>query len=243
MRGDELSIEEALHRRCIADTSLLNNFVHSASAWVLNRLLRGPIRLSPTVLDAKETTLPDFPRSEPASEVLKPLHMAGQPGYPEYRRIAPFIQSFALGAGGLWEPVNPTKDELVLAARLSNRAIRSEVRRICPGTERRKKIELDRGEAEAAAIAITRGWTFLTEDQASVELLECLYPEVPLQRTCTLLVHAVDREILTCEEAFEMFNRRVVDELGFWATRRADGTRQRLWLRCAPPGCSWEYLA
>lgn len=239
MRGDELSVEEALHRRCIADTSLLNNFVHSASAWVLDRLLGGPIYLSPTVLDVKEPLLPDFPRNEPASEFLKPLHMAGQPGYSEYRQIAPFIQSFALDAGDLWEPVEPSKDELVLAARLSNRTIRSNVCRTCPGT-RCKKVELDPGEAEAAAIAIARGWTFLTEDQASVELLGCLYPDVPVQKTCTLLVHAVERETLTCEEASELFNRRVVDELGCWATRRANGTRQRLWLRCDATRCSWE---
>ncbi len=239
MRGDELSVEEALSRRCIADTSLLNNFVHSASAWVLERLLGKPVCLSPTVLDVEETRLPDFPRTEPASEFLRPLHMARLPGYPEYRKIAPVIQSFALGAGDRWEPVEPSKEELVLAARLSNRTIRSEVRRVCPETSR-IRAELDPGEAEAAAIAITRGWTFLTEDQASVELLGCLYPDVPMQRTCTLLVYAVEKETLTCEEASELFNRRVVDELGFWATRRADGTNQRLWLRCNPARCSWE---
>ncbi len=138
MRGDEISVGEALSRRCIADTSLLNNFVHSASAWVLDRLLEEPVRLSPTVLDVEETILPDFPRTEPASEFLRPLHMAGQPGYSEYRRIAPFIQSFALGAGDLWEPVAPSKDELALAARLSSRTIRSEVRRRCPETRRKK---------------------------------------------------------------------------------------------------------
>ena len=239
MRGDELAVEEALSRRCIADTSLLNNFVHSASAWVLDRLLEGPIRLSPTVLDVEETLLPDFPRTEPASEFLRPLYMASAPGRSDYRKIAPFIQSFAFAAGDLWEPVEPSKDELVLAVRLSNRTIRSVVHRTCPDVSR-KKMELDPGEAEAAAIAITRGWTFLTEDQASVELLGCLYPDVPVQRTCMLLVHAVEQAILTCEEASELFNRRVVDELGFWATRRANSTRQRLWLRCDPTRCSWE---
>jgi hypothetical protein len=239
LRGDELAVEEALSGRCIADTSLLNNFIHSASAWVLDRLLKEPVRLSPTVLDVEETLLPDFPRNEPASEFLRPLYIAGQPGYSDYRKIAPFIQSFALGAGDLWEPVEPSKDELALSARLSSRTIRPEVRRSCPGTSR-KRVELDPGEAEAAAIAISRGWTFLTEDQASVELLKCLYPDVPVQRTCTLLVHAVERETLTCEEAANLFNRRMVDDLGFWATRRADGIRQRLWLRCDPARCSWE---
>jgi hypothetical protein len=159
LRGDELPIEEALSRRRIADTSLLNNFVHSASAWVLERLLGRPVCVSPTVLDVGETRLPDFPRTEPASEFLRPLHMATLPGHSEYRKIAPFIQSFALGAGELWEPIEPSKEELLLAARLSNRTIRSEVRRVCPETSR-KRAELDSGEAEAAAIAIARGWTF-----------------------------------------------------------------------------------
>jgi hypothetical protein len=239
LRGDELPVEVTLSRRCIADTSLLNNFVHSASAWVLERLLGKPVCLSPTVLDVEETRLPDFPRTEPASEFLRPLYIATLPGYSEYRGIAPFIQSFALGAGDHWEPVEPTKEELVLAARLSNRTIRAEVHRVCPET-RRKKLELDPGEAEAAAVSICRGWTFLTEDQASVELLDCLYPHVPVQRTCTLLTHAVEQLSLSCEEASELFNRRMVDELGFWAMRRMDGARQRLWLRCDPARCSWE---
>lgn len=239
MREDDLSIEAALSRRCIADTSLLNNFVHSASAHVLDRLLRKPVRLSPTVLDMEETLLPEFPQTEPASEFLRPLYMAGLPGHSDYRKIAPFIQSFALDAGSLWEPVEPSEDELVLASCLSSKTIRSEARRVCSEMSR-KKVELRSGEAEAAAIAITRGWTFLTDDQASAELLACLYPGIPIQRTCTLLVHAVEKEIMTCGEASELFNKRMVDELGFWATRRAGGSRQHLWLRCDPANCSWE---
>ncbi len=239
MRGDELSIEEVLGRRCIADTSLLNNFVHSASVYVLDQLLKKPVQLSPTVLNVEETLLPDFPRTEPASEFLKPLYMAGLPGHSEYKKIAPFIQSFALSAGGLWEPVEPSRDELILAARLRSKTIRTEVRRVCPNISRRK-VELDPGEAEAAAIAIRRGWTFLTEDQASAELLGCLYPTVPVRRTCTLLIHAAEQGLLTCEEAAALFNKRIVDQLGFWAFRKSGGTRQRLWLRCIPARCSWE---
>jgi hypothetical protein len=156
LRGDKLSVEEALGRRCIADTSLLNNFVHSASVYILDRLLREPVHLSPTVLNVEETLLSDFPRMESASEFLKPLYMAGLPGHSDYRKIAP-IQSFALSAGDLWEPAEPSRDELVLAARLSSRTIRDEVRRLCPNMSR-TRVELDPGEAEAAAIAISRGW-------------------------------------------------------------------------------------
>lgn len=62
MSAEEVPAEEALRRRCIADTSLLNNFVHSGSAHLLNRLLEGPVHLSPAVLDPQETLLPRFPR-------------------------------------------------------------------------------------------------------------------------------------------------------------------------------------
>lgn len=239
MRRDETSVKVGLSRRYIADTSLLNNFVHSASAHVLDRILQEPVRLSKTVLDVEETLLPDFPLTEPTSEFLRPLYMAGLPGHSDYRKIAPFIQSFALDAGSRWEPVQPSEDELGLAARLSSKTIRSRMRYACPEVSRRKT-ELDAGEAEAAAIAITRGWTFLTDDQASTDLLQCLYSSVPVLGTCTLLVHATERGILTCEEASELFNSRMVDELGFWATRRAGSSRQRLWLCCDPASCRWE---
>lgn len=241
MSEGEVSIEEALGRNCIADTSLLNNFVHSGGARLLDRLLGKPVRLSPTVLDVQETLLPHFPRVPPASEFLKPLYMSGLPEHPEHRGIAPFIQSFALSAGDLWEPVEPSMKELALAARLSSKSIRVRVRNACPEITR-SRMELNPGEAEAAAIAVTRGWTFLTDDQASAELLRCLYPDVPVLRTCSLLIHAVGRGYLSCEEAADLFNRRIVDELGFWAFRRAEGKQERLWLRCDPSRCGWEAL-
>ena len=111
--GENLT-EEALDRNCIADTSLLNNFVHSGSAHLLDQLLARPVRLSPTVLDVQETLLPGFPRVPVASEFLKPLYMSSLPEHPEHREIEPFIQSFALSAGDLWEPVEPSREELAL---------------------------------------------------------------------------------------------------------------------------------
>lgn len=238
MSVQDPSIEEALRRRCIADTSLLNNFVHSGNARLLNAILGRPVCLSPTVLDVRETLLPGFPRVQPDSEFLKPLYMSGLREYPEHRSIAPFVQSFALGVGNSWEPVDPDLDELKLAARLSNKNIRDRVREACPDITR-PRIELNPGEAETAAIAIARGWTFLTDDQASAVLLRCLYPDVPVLRTCSLLMHAVGQDHVSCEVASDIFNRRIVDELGFWAFRRIEGRRERLWLRCDPPRCVW----
>lgn len=238
MSEGENFVKEALSRNCIADTSLLNNFVHSGSAHLLDDLLADPIHLSPTVLDVRETLLAGFPRVPPSSEFLKPLYMSSLPEHQEHKEIAPFIQSFALSAGDLWEPVEPGRKELALAAHLSSKGIRDQVRGACLEITR-PRIELDAGEAEAAAIAISHRWTFLTDDQASTELLRCLYPGVPVMRTCPLLVHAAEQGYVSCEEAVDRFNHRIVDELGFWAFRKTGGVRQRLWLRCGPPRCEW----
>jgi hypothetical protein len=182
---EEVPAEEALRRRCIADTSLLNNFVHSGSAHLLNRLLEGPVLLSPAVLDPQETLLPGFPRMPPSSEFLKTLHLASVYGQERYRTIAPFVQSFALDSGELWEPVEPTEEELILAIHFRSKEIKEEVRQRCPEI-RRSRIRLGAGEAETAAIAVTRGWTFLTDDQASVDLIGCLFPHMPILRAAVI---------------------------------------------------------
>jgi len=50
--------ETSLAQPCIADTSLLSNFVHTGYAYLLHRLLPEPVLLSPTVLDPAEVLLP-----------------------------------------------------------------------------------------------------------------------------------------------------------------------------------------
>ncbi|GIW31498.1 MAG: hypothetical protein KatS3mg071_1672 [Meiothermus sp.] len=91
------------------------------------------------------------------------------------------------------------------------------------------------GEAEAAAIAITRGWTLLADDQAICDLLRCLYPQVPVLRTCALLELAVRAGHISCKKAAHLFNE-VLPTMGFYARSRG----QVLRLRCRPPRCTWE---
>ncbi|MDP9475789.1 MAG: hypothetical protein M3R38_08885 [Actinomycetota bacterium] len=232
-------MDEALERRCVADTSLLNNFVHSGNAYLLERLLGGPVCLSPTVLDAHETVMPNFSGEGVVSEFLKPLYMSRLPGHSSYRDVAPLIQAFALAAGNLWQPVELTGDESALAERLGSKRIHAEVRAACPNACRRIT-ELGPGEAEVAAVAVSRRWTMLTEDRAAADLLRRLHPEIPVRKTCCLLVHAVERGLMPCQEAAELYNRRIVDELCSWAFRNSNGARERRWLRCHPARCSWE---
>ena len=239
MDAEGASVERALREGCIADTSLLSNLVNTGYAPLLNRLLGGPVILSPSVLDEQEVIHPlDALDTEPASEFLRPLYMSQFPGNEAYEPWAPHIRAFALGRGTTWQPAAPTTGELALASSFRNRKIRAEVRRRCPDV--RGRVELDAGEAEAAAVAVSRGFAFLVDDRAAVQLVRCLYPGVPVLRTCGLLAHAVKRGYLPCEEAADLFNRRLGREMGFYASRRKDGVRKDLRLRCGPPRCVWE---
>lgn len=112
------------------------------------------------------------------------------------------------------------------------------VRQRCPDI--RGRIELDAGEAEAAAVAVSRGFTFLVDERAAVNLVRCLYPGVPVLRTCGLLAHAVKKGYVSCDEATELFDRRLAQEVGFYTSRKEDGVKQHLRLRCDPPRCIWE---
>ena len=225
MDAEEASVERALSGDCIADTSLLSNFVNTGYAHLLDRLLGGPVFLSPSVLDVQEVIPPlDSLGAEPASEFLRPLYMSQFPGNEVYEPWSPHIRAFALGKGAAWRPAAPTKSELALASSFRNKRIRAQVRQRCPDV--RGRIELDIGEAEAAAVAVSRGFTFLVDDRAAVQLVRCLYPEVTVLRTCGLLEHAVKKGYLPCDEAEDFFNRRLAREMDFYASRKEDQVKR-----------------
>lgn len=239
MDAEEASVERALSEDCIADTSLLSNFVNTGYAHLLDRLLGGPVFLSPSVLDDREVVPPlDSLSTEPASEFLRPLYMSQFPGNEAYETWSPHIRAFALGRGTAWQPAALATSELALASSFRDRRIRHVVRQRCP--DARGRIELDVGEAETAAVAVSRGFTFLVDDRAAVQLVRCLYPGVPVLRTCGLLAHVAKKGYLPRDEAADLFNRRLAREMGFYASRKEDEVRKYLQLRCGPPRCVWE---
>ncbi len=191
------------------------------------------------MLDDREVTPPlDSLGTEPSSEFLRPLYLSQFPRYAAYVSWATHIRAFASGRGTTWQLTTPTVGELALASSFGDRRIRTDVRRRCP--EVRGRVELDAGEAEAAAVAVSRGFTFLVDDGAAVQLVRCLYPEVTVLRTCGLLAHAVEKGYVLCDEAANLFNSRLARDMGFYASRKEDGVRQYLQLRCSPPRCVWE---
>lgn len=224
--------ETSLAQPCIADTSLLSNFVHTGYAYLLHRLLPEPVLLSPTVLDPAEVLLPRPYTQALRSEFLRPLHMASLPGYEDYQAVAPLIQGFVLGSGHLWRPVELTSQEAALAYELSEKRAWDRCRD-SPGRYRRRRV--GPGEAEAAAVAVCRGWTLLADDQAIIDLLRCLYPQVPVVRTCALLQAAARSGHVPCVEAAHLFNE-VLPGRGFYVRKG----EQVLRLRCGPPCCAWE---
>lgn len=180
------------------------------------------------------------PGSRPSSEFLVPLYLSRFPDGSRYRSATAFIRAFALAAGTLWRPVHPTVDELTLAQRFRDKSIRAEVR-AANADLRRKRSELDPGEAESAAIAVSRGWTFLTDDQAAVDVVRSLYPNVPVLRTSGMLVYAAQQGFIDCEEVADLFNLQIKGDLGFYASRKTvSGGREHLFLRCDPPREVWE---
>ena len=226
---------DPLKNKCVVDTSLLSNLIFTGQAHLLQQLVGGPVYVTPAVMDPAETMLPDLLTNPPRSEFLKPLYeLSGENGS-RYASAAPFIQSFALSAGLLWEPVEMTVQEIKLAHSFSLKSIWNNTSGIEP---RYKKRGLGAGEAETCAVAMSRGWTLLIDDQPAMELMIGLGQNLQHIRTCKLLTLAVERDLITCSDAMDLFNVEIVDRYGFHATR-SKGI-ERLWFRCEPPRCVWE---
>lgn len=123
-------------------------------------------------------------------------------------------------------PAVPTDAELRVATRLVGKPMREAVREACPGV--RFARPLDAGEAEALAIASSRGWTLLVDDQAAVTAARCLYPDVPIVRSCALLVEAIRSGLITCDDARRLYAHDMQRGLGVYSPLR---------IACDPPRC------
>jgi len=227
-------IKQALSHPCVVDTNILSNFIHTGQAHLLNGLISDYIYLPPTVLDEREAIyVTAFREREARSEFLKPIYKPTLKADSLYQEAAPHIEKFTSNIHRHWEPIELTVEELALANHVSSRAIRKKVRKACPDIKGR--VELGPGEAECVAVAASRKWTLLVDDQAAVNLVRCLYPSVVIIRTCELLAYAAKESYLTCENAANLFNDVIVDKHHFYAY----SGNKRLWLRCNPPKCKW----
>lgn len=230
-----MDIIDALRQPCLVDTSLLTNFLFSGNALLLNQLLGQPMQITPAILDPAEVELIDSHTEACASEALHPL-FASEEKQERYKNIKTHIMSFAKASGTMWNGVDLSPDEYALALSFRDKAIWNK----CPSGTRKRKKGLGAGEAEVLAVAISRKWTVLLDDQAAVDLLRCLAPDLPVLRTCALLVESVHRKLIVCKSAEHLFNEQICNELLFNCKDPDSGKFLRF--RCDPPRCQWESL-
>ena len=111
-------------------------------------------------------------------------------------------ERFLRTTSGLWVPAAPTLEELRLAVQLSSREERQRAKAIDPAV---RVARIDLGEAECAAIAMTRSVPFWSDDSGMVPLLRALYPQVRVSRTCALIAEAVNQGLLPYHDALELY--------------------------------------
>lgn len=228
-----LSLSDALQRPCVIDMSLLTNFLYSGNALLLRQVLSQPPHITPVILDPAEIQFIDSGTNSCSSEVLRPL-FAAEDKQERYSNVRAQIMSFARAEGDMWLGAQLTGHEYALARTCLDKSIWDK----CPTSARRRRKGLGAGEAEVVAVAISRGWTALLDDQAAVDLIRCLAPDVPVIRTCALIVHAVGQGLIDCPTAEKLFNQQICNDLLFHC--RDPVTGRVLRFRCNPPRCDWE---
>lgn len=198
---------------CVVDNVVLAMFVDADAVPLLLALAGGSIYVTPSILDPGER--PPFSQP-PIAEFAKGLFEAQQRLHDPHlaARAQRRTAFYAAGARDAWRPVTLATAELQLAQELRSPIARTKARAADP-SYRAKRV--DPGEAECAAVAITRGWTLWSDDHAIVGLVRALYPGVRVERLCGLLVRAVNEGLATCAEAQRLYNNVFKGQLNLWS--------------------------
>jgi hypothetical protein len=206
----------------IVDNMVLAVFVDSGNAALLSALSGGEIRLSPSILDSSEWP---FEGRQPISEFLRGMARFSGLDDPlsqlRYERRERYLKYPA----GLWTPAEPNMSELALAATLASREERQRAREKDSSL---RVARVDPGEAECAALALSRGWEFWSDDSGMVPLLRTLYPAVHVERTCALVARCINDGLLTFAQGHELYEVVFKGQLELrsravleWRSRRA----------------------
>lgn len=198
---------------CVADNMVLAMFVDADHAALLAALASGRMFVTPSVIDPDET--PPFPAQPTAEFARGAFYFQERLGNPLaavrlHRRTA-----FYLDVDTRWMPATLSTEELQQAELFATPATWASAETMDP-TRRIKRV--GRGEAECAAVAITRGWVLWSDDAAIIDLLAVLHPAQPVERISDLLVRATREGLLGCHEAAALYNEVFRDTLGLWTT-------------------------
>ena len=208
----------------ILDNMLLVVFVDGGAASLLPALAGGSIFLSPSILNPYE---PTDDVHEGGSEFVAGMRRYRRQGDPASLTYLGRRMAFCERPSGLWTPAEPTASELELALRLRRRETREQAR-----TEAaRQKLpvlrvaRIDPGEAECAALAITREWRFWSDDSGMVPLLRALYPQVLVERSGALVARAINEGLLSYVDGRHLYEDVFKTELNLYsrAVLRWDG--------------------
>lgn len=212
-----LSLPLSLQRPVIADNSVLSNFVDAGLAPLLFGIVGEPIYISPSILDPME--LPPYsslPKAEFAKGLFKAQLKMGEARMA--RRYSHRIE-FIKQLGVLWQPA-------FLNFMTSRRRFEIE----------HMSAQLSPQDAENLAFAELNSCVLLTDDGALASLAGHL--GVHVLRTCGLLKQAVKNGLIGCSAVADLFNRVMVEEMGFYVLRKR--RTERLYFRCSPPRCEWD---
>jgi hypothetical protein len=190
---------------------VLAMFVDANRVALLAELATGHVFVSPTVIDPDER--PPF-HQQPTAEFAKGAYYFQQRlGLPVdavrlHRRVA-----FYASMGTVWRPAVLSTAELQLTATLLDPTTWQQAMAIDPSVRVKK---VDRGEAECAAVALTRNWTLWTDDAAIVALLAALHPGHPVERISDLLARGVRAGLIACQDAADLYNVVFKGQLNLW---------------------------
>ena len=191
---------------------VLAMFVDANRVSLLSALAGGSVYVTPSVIDPTE--VPPFTR-QPVAEFARGVFAAQRDlAQPLHATRVQRRTAFYRAVGATWSPVSLSGTELRQARYFVSPAARATARLADP-TLRVKRISA--GEAEAAAVALVRGWTLWSDDSSIINLLAALHPGQPVERMSDLVVSGADEGLLACQEAADLYNELFVGQLGLYS--------------------------
>jgi hypothetical protein len=189
----------------VIDNVTLAVFVDAGASELLLSLAGGSLLITPSILDPLEQ--PPF-TAQPTAEFARGLFTAsGQIADAFQAGRAQRRTAFYARQNSAWQSASPSLAELKLAAFLVSKHARVDAQLVLAARgEVLKAKRIDAGEAECAAVAVTRGLTLWSDDSGMVAIMRALYPTHPVERTCALLVRAVREGLMSCADAAHLYN-------------------------------------
>lgn len=196
----------------ITDTVVLLYFLLVGEADLLVELLDGVIHVPRAVYDPEDRNIPDeaLRHSDLLSEMRQSVRhysVAVRTGGTTDLHLRRVLAVDDLYDRGVVEVVDMTAEELVEAADLQSRSVTAHHPIHAP---------LGAGEAACAAIASSRSWSIVTDDDAALAVMRSIHGEggFAYERIRKLLIRAAHERLVTKQRANEIHLE--MRGLGFW---------------------------